>query len=139
MFKKCPVVASAQYAENNSSLNIMYLNPPPSVISKQQLPVLSTVNSEVHIERLWDLFEESHEIIHATISQVARQIIRLNRLCTRDDAIVNCLQAEPTKTCVKQIIRLEQTVYQRRRHCQLFAGRAYKNVCKTSYDVVSIP
>ena len=104
MFKKCPVVASAQYAENNSSLNIMYLNPPPSVISKQQLPVLSTVNSEVHIERLWDLFEESHEIIHATISQVARQIIRF-----------------------------EQTVYQRRRHCQLFAGRAYKNVCKTNY------
>ena len=38
-----PVVASDQYAEKKSSLNTLHLGPSPSMISKRQLPVSSTI------------------------------------------------------------------------------------------------
>ena len=38
-----PVVPSDQYAEKNSSPNTLHLGPSPSIISKRQLPVSSTI------------------------------------------------------------------------------------------------
>ena len=38
-----PVVASDHYAEKTSSLNILHIGPSPSIISKRQLPVSSTM------------------------------------------------------------------------------------------------
>ena len=36
-------VASNQYAEKNSTPNTLYLGPSPSIVSKGQLPVSSTI------------------------------------------------------------------------------------------------
>ena len=38
-----PVVASDQYTDKNSSLSSLHLGPSPSIISKRQLPVSSTI------------------------------------------------------------------------------------------------
>ena len=38
-----PVLASDQYAEKNSSPNTLHLGPSPSIISKRQLQVSSTI------------------------------------------------------------------------------------------------
>ena len=56
----------------------------------------------IHIALLGDLFKERCNIIQTFISSVARQIIT-------PEQIIICL---------------------RRGHCQLFAGRNFKNVCK---------
>ena len=83
-----------------------HLTPSPSMISKQQLPVSSIWNSEVHITGLGDLFQERHKIIHTTISKLPKKLLTMNilifLLCTQDTTIVSCLQAMSTKTCVKQ-------------------------------------
>ena len=69
-------VASDQPAQKNSASNTLHLGPSPSIISKRQLPISSTWNSEVHIARLGDLFKERYKIIHTLICSVARQMIR---------------------------------------------------------------
>ena len=67
--KKCPVVTSDQYAEKISSPNALHLSPSPSMISKRQLPVSYSWNSDrVHVARLGELFRERYKIIHTTIS-----------------------------------------------------------------------
>ena len=63
-----PVLASDRNAENNLSPITLHLIPSPSMISKRQLPVSPTWNSEVHIARSGDLFKERYKIIHTTIS-----------------------------------------------------------------------
>jgi len=84
----------------------------PSLISKQQLPVSSIWNSEVHITGLVDLFQERHKIIHTTNSKLPKKLLTINILCALDVTIVNCLQAISTK-----------------------------NMCKTTkcYDIIRIP
>ena len=62
-----PVVALDQCTEKKLSPNNLHLSPLPSMISKWQLAVSSTWNSEVHIAWIGDLFKERYKIIHATI------------------------------------------------------------------------
>ena len=79
-----PVVASDQYAEKNSLPNTLHLGLPPCIISKGQLPFSSTiVRHTLHDEEIYSEKDKS---------------LGLSRL----RAIVNCLQAKSTKTCVKQ-------------------------------------
>ena len=88
---------------------------PCTPVHRQALLVNGSYRShplyEVHIARLGDLFNERYKIIHKIISQV-----------------------------VRLIIRPEQITCRRQRHCQLFVGRVYKNVCKTTQcnDVIHI-
>ena len=93
-----PVVASDQYTDKNSSLSSLHLGPSPSIISKRQLPVSSTI--VMYTLQDWDIYSEK-DIKLFTKSSVKPpdKLLGLSRLCAWENAIVNCLQAESTK-CV---------------------------------------
>ena len=106
-----PVVTLDEYAEKHLSPNSLHLGPSPSIISKRQLPFSSTIVKYTL---------HSSEIY-----------------CKKDIKLF-------TKSSVKSpdnFIMPEQITWLRRRHCQVFVGRVYKNVCKTTKcnDVIHIP
>ena len=69
MVSKCfPLtVALDQCTEFFLLPNNLQLSPLPSMISKRQIAVSSTWNSEVHIAWIGDLFKERYKIIRTTI------------------------------------------------------------------------
>ena len=65
-------VASDQYAEKNSSPNTLHLGPSPSIISKRQLPVSSTiVRYTLHDEEIRFIHARTHARTHAHTLTVA--------------------------------------------------------------------
>ena len=85
-----PVAASDQYVENNSSPNTLHLGPSPSIISKRQLLVSSTVvrdtlhDYEIYSKKDTKLFTQSSV-------KSADKLLCLSRLRASDNATVSCL------------------------------------------------
>ena len=77
--KICSVVVKDQYAEKELSPNTLHRGPSPSIISKRQLQVSSTIVKYTGA-RLGDLFKERHKIIHTISVKSHDKLLRLSRL-----------------------------------------------------------
>ena len=63
-----PVAASDQYAEKHLSPNTLHFCPSPSIISKRQLPVSSTIARYTLHDKDSYLFNERYTVIHKIIN-----------------------------------------------------------------------
>ena len=83
----------------NSSPNTVH-RPSPSMISKRQLASSTIVRYTLHN---WEIDSKKDIKLFTQLSvKSPDELSGLGRLGASDEAIVNCLQAEFTKTCAKQ-------------------------------------
>ena len=96
-----PVAALEQYAERK------FRHPAPctsvhspSMINTRQLPVSSTIVK--YTLHSWEIYSKKDIKLFTQPSvKSPDKLLGLSRLRARDEAIVNCLQAKSTETCVK--------------------------------------
>ena len=82
-----------QHVQLSPLLNIL-------LISKQQLASATIVRYTVHN---WEIYSKKDiKLFTQPLVKTPDELLGLSGLGTRDKATVKCLQAESTKTCVKQ-------------------------------------
>ena len=83
-------VASDQYVDRNSSPSTLHLGPLPSIISKRQPPVSSTIVRDTLHD--WEIYSEKDiKLFTQSSIKSADKLLGLSRLHAPDNAIVSCL------------------------------------------------